>query len=356
MVEGDMKQYVKESFKGDMIYVSATPNASLGGLSTIRTTIPLDLTPVIDAEVSKGILEVAIRAPHEKFMWRLKVNGIPVAREFKPQVLARLKNGVFAKLVYDITPILKTPESLRKNRINVTIKYEGSDRIYVEHIGALIGYESDDAETRISMLSGALALEPGEETLLKIDHPGELNVPAVLKTVLILPSTQARILLKFNNNEDYMLGGVVGGEEVSFNVKCNNGLNTILVKHMESETQYYPKELLLSSIILMQTKYVEPLLEIIELKTPEKIFPGEKLRIRIKNKGQAKPGRALLTIIYRGQAIHQQKLPLLEPDEETEVEIPIKLPKGEHDINLRLVWRKLSKTMFKDNPIKIKVW
>lgn len=355
MVKGDMKQYVKESFKGDMIYVSTTPNTSLGGLSLTRTTIPLDLSPVVDASISKGLLEIAVRAPHEKFMWRLKVNGIPVAREFKPQVLAHLKSSVFAKLVYDITPILKTPESMRKNRINVTIKYEGSDHIFVEHIGALVGYDSSDAETRISMLSGALALDPGEDALLSIEHPEELSVPALFKTVLISPSPQANILLKFNNDKNYIIKGIVGGEEISFNVLCRSGKNTIYIKHGEPVTQYYPKELLVSSIVLLQTKYVEPKLEITDLKIPEKISSGEKIRLRITNKGEAKPGRALLTVIYRGQAILQVKLPLLEPGSETEVEIPINLPRGEHTVNFRLVWRKLSKIVFKDNVVNVHV-
>lgn len=355
MVYGDMKQYVKEAFKGDVIYVSATPNTSLGGLSSIRTTIPLDLTPVIEAEVSKGIFEIAVRAPREKFMWRLKVNGIPVAREFKPQAVAKLKNGVFAKLVYDITPILKTPESIKKNRINVTIKYEGSDRIFIEHIGALIGYESSDAETRISMLSGALTLEPGEETLLKIDHQGGLDVLATLKTILISPSTRARILLKFNDGKDYVLKGSVGGEEVTLNVNCVDGVNKVFIKHLESETQYYPKELLLSSIVLLQTKYIEPVLEITEFRVREDTSSKKKLGVRIKNTGKSKPSRALLTIIYRGQPIHQQKLPLLEPGEETEAWIPLNMPKGEHELNIRLVWRKLSKISFKDKTFRVKI-
>ncbi len=355
MVVGELKQYVCETIKGDTIYVSSMPNFTLGGLIKSKTTIPLDFTPIINADLSKALLEIGVTAPREKFLWRLKVNGVPIAREFKPQVVARLKNRIFAKVVYDISPVLKSPGNSRKNRVNVTIKYEGSDRIVIEHIGLLAFYSCDDALGNVSLLSGALALEPGEVAKVNLKHPQGLSVSGTLRTMLILPNPKARTTISFNNNHTAKIEGVIGGDEVLLHVDNITEDNVVEIRHEEPVTQYYPKELLVSSILLSQTQYNEPKLEIVDIKYPEKLGRGDKIKVTIANKGVSKPDKAVLTLMVRGQTVFQEKIELLEPGQQTTVEVPVNLPKGEHQLVFRTIWRKLAKTSFNEKRINVNV-
>lgn len=355
MVVGELKQYICEKIKGDIVYVSAMPHASLGSLISTKTTVPLDFAPITNAELSKALLELAVVTQRERFMWRLKVNGIPITREFKPQIVAVLRNRLFTKLVYDVSPILKSSEDIKRNRVNVTIKYEGSDRIIIEHVGLLTFYTCEDAEGSISLLSGALALDPGEEARCILKHPHVLSVPGMLRAMMILPNPKARTIITFNDARKTVVEGIVGGDEIVLNVNSIMESNVVSIKHDEAQTQYFPKELLVSSILLSQVQYNEPRLEVVDVTYPEVLKSGDKIKIVVANNGSSKPDRAVIIALVRGQMMFQEKIPLLEPGETTIVEIPVNLPRGEHQIVIRTIWKKISRTCFKEERINVKV-
>ena len=353
MSKGDMKQYLYSRFNGDIVYASSTPAVVLGGLKSSRVTIPLELSRIENATLKQALLEIGVKAPQERFLWRLKLNGVPVAREFKPSIVAELKNMYFSKVVYDVTPLFDAFR--RRSRCNVTFKYESSSTITIEHVALLILYKSSDAVSHISFLSGALSIEPGESIEVFIKHPTGLNIPGLLKTVMIMPSTQAKALLKMNNHEPKIVGGIVGGEEAVLKLDKIEEMNTLLINHVESETRYFPKELLVSSVLLSQITYKEPRLVVEDIIVPNRISRGEKIKIIISNKGDAKPDKSLITLMHLGSSIYRKELPPLDPGEETIIEIPIKLPRGRYNLVARIIWRKLSRTVFTDTRFEVYV-
>lgn len=350
MVSGDLKQYVFERFDGEAIYKSILPSIRLGGLEASKAFIPIDLVLPSEIEISKALLELAIRSQREKFTWRLKVNGVPVTREFKPNSIAEIKNYLFSKIVYDVTPIMKAKKK-RRNRCNIVVKYEGSDHLIIEHIGLLLYISSEDAKSHISLLSGALALEPGETYRSLLKHPVGLNTIGTLRITLFLPSTQAETNIRFNGRFKTTISSIVGGEEAVLEISDVNEVNTVEIEHVETDATYYPKELLISSLYLQQSIYREPKLAIKEIILPENLSSDNKIKMVISNEGEAIPDKSILTIIHFGTTIYREELPNLEPGEETVVETPIKLPKGRHPLIIRLIWKKLSRTTFTDKKI-----
>ncbi len=354
MVSGDLKQYVFERFDGEVIYKSILPGVRLGGLEVSKAFIPIDLVLPGEIEVSKALLELAIKSQRERFTWRLKVNGVPVTREFKPNSVAETRDYIFSKLVYDITPIMQARRG-RRHRCNIVVKYEGSEHLIVEHVGLLVYIPSEDARSHVSLLSGALALDPGEKYRLTLRHPPGLDAYGRLHVTLFSPSTQAEIGIRFNGVFETTLSSIVGGEEAVLEISGVGGENTVEIDHVDTGSAYYPKELLVSSLYLQQSLYREPRLSIKDLAVPDKLESGGRIRITVVNEGDSVPDKALLTIIHLGTIIYREELPKLKPGEETIVEPTIKLPKGEHPVVLRLIWKKLTRTTFTDKKIVLNI-
>jgi len=188
LVEGDLVKIIDKSFRGDVVYSTTYPNRLIGGLTLSRETIPLDYSPPYHAELEYAILEIVVEAPHNNVDWRVKANGISITKEFKPLASAKINDRLYAKVVYDITSILKTPESRRRRRINVTFKREGGDFIVIHQLSVLGLYRADDAESHITYLTGVVGLDPGENKTINIDY--SRNNP-LLRTSLYVPSRSA---------------------------------------------------------------------------------------------------------------------------------------------------------------------
>ncbi len=355
MAVGVLKQYLYETIDGDTVYITRIPDIRLGGLESSKAYIPIDFYLPEGVELIKSILELGLYVPRERLVWRLKLNGVPITREFKTDTIASLRDRYYGKLVYDVTPILAAREKRRRIRCGLLIKYDGSEEIRLSHIGLLIAYSTSDAKSCISMLSGAYILDPGERQVFQLKHPTGLDVDGELRTILFTPSKQARISISFNGVQLSTIEGVVGGEEIASRVSNISGLNSVEVYHLESETRYYPKELVLSTIALIQKLVKEPELVVKEILVPEKIERGGKIKAVIVNNGESKPDKALVSILSLGTTITQKNIPKLEPGEETIVEIPIDLPKGSYNLVFRVIWKKLSHTSFRDKKISITI-
>jgi hypothetical protein len=345
MVKGRLLKFLDKSFSGDMIYTSAIPNARLGGLMPSRQTIPLSLIHPKNAELEYALLDIGVLVPSENINWRVKVNGISVTKEFKPHAIVPAGNMLFAKLVYDITSILKTPESLHKRRANITFKLEGVEQIIIEQVAIIALYNSSEAETKLTFLSGALSLKPGEKTSTELNGPFS---EGVLRTTIYIPSSMANVNILLNNKDLLKIRNTQGMDEYLTRVSNLGENNELLIEHEETNTIYYPKEVRVSNILLYSVKYSKPVLELIDTTIPEKIRSGEEISLKIINKGEAKPDRALIVVMNLGNVVARKKIKLLEPGESVDDKIKLEIPPGEYDLVFRIIWGKLSQTWFKD--------
>ncbi len=352
MVSGELLQFMSRSISGDMIYTSATPNTQLGGFHPSRETIPLSLVHPKNAELEYALLEIGVIVPRPDVHWRVKVNGISVTKEFKPHVIAELKTGLFAKLVYDITSILKTPEGLRRRRVNVTFKQDGGEHITIDHLGVLALYKSDEAYTDLLYLSGALGLEPGEEYVSELKYPGSSGI---FRSTIFLPSKYAKGTVIINDKVSIPVEGFQGYDEIVSELKELPDKSTIRIIHEETQTQYFPKEMRVSNILIYNTRYKLTKIDVIDVSYEKKGEEEIDFIVKLANSGETKPDMNMVVIMYLGNVAARKIFHPIEPGQERELKISTKLPKGEYDVVVRTIWRKLSKTWFEDRKIKVKV-
>ncbi len=349
MADGKLYRFVEEHYRGDVVYAYVLPNTVIGGLMPSRETIPISLIHPLRDRLSRALLEIGVVVPHENIKWRVKVNGIPLTREFRPHAVSPSGNKLFAKLVFDVTSILKTPESIRKRRVNVTFKTEGGEQILIEHIGLLAMFDTDEAVSDITYISGALSLKPGEETELGFKYYSDKGI---FHGIIYMPSgaAEARIMV---NDKEFYVSGLQGMDELVWKLEGLRDNNVLKVIHEATDTTYYPKEMRLSSIILLNQVYKEPDIEITSIDIPEKLESGGKIKVELTNSGETSPDKILLVLMSLGNVITRKKVDNIGPGKSLSIELPVELPKGEYDLVLRVIWGKLSRTWFKDERIHL---
>ena len=352
MVDGKLLKFVDRRIEGDLIYTSALPNTRLGGLMPSRQTIPLSLVHPKNAELEYALLEIGTIIPSQNIQWRVKVNGISVTKEFHPQTICQAGRDFFAKSVYDITSILKTPESLRKKRANITFKLEGGESIIIEHLSILAIYKSEEAEGNITFLSGALGLKPGEETSIDLKYIGQNNI---FRTTLYMPSTIASGTIIINNNELLKIENIQGIDEFYLELPDSfKEITNITIKHKETNTTYYPKEMRVSNVLIYNIKYNAPNLVIEGLEEKYELTKdNNEITLNILNNGLSKPDNALIVVMSLGNVVFRKRIKEVEPGDSVSEKVKINLPQGEYELVVRVIWRKLSKTWFRDYRIKV---
>lgn len=350
MVDGILLKFLDKKFKGDVFYTTIFPSKSIGGLTLSRETIPLDWITLPNASLSIALLEIGVITPHTRVDWRVKVNGISLTKEFKPLAIARLGNKFYTKHVFDITSILKQPESLRKNSVNITFKREGGDIITIEHLSLISLFETGEAETMIKYYSGALSLEPGEKSGLNIGFDEKTTI---FRTSMYIPSKLAQMIIGINGEHNIEINNLQGMNEEVHKLSLDNGLNTIEYHHIDNGEKYAPREISLSNLLIYNVKYTKPDIMIQEINLPEEARKEVVAKIRIINKGETKPDKLLLTIMSRGIVLVVKEIKPLEPGEEAEIEIPIKQPPGTYNLIFRIIWKKLTQTWFCEERKKL---
>lgn len=343
-----MKQYVAEEYRGDIIYKSLLPKVKLSAmtLNTHLATVDVPLKELL--EVERAFLEVGIRSLRERFLWRLKLDGVPVSREFKPNSSINLRGMYYSRAVYDVTPILRRCK--RADRLGIMVKYVDSDHIYLEHLGLLLFAPSQDVSSYISFLSGAIGFEPSSECEVNLSYPG--NSARELHLITYMPGPYSRLHIIFNDEDVGVIGGHSGTEEHVLKVSNIRRENKLKLIYASAPMTTLMNEAVLFTVLMKHALFKEPKLVLKEVIEPQ-VIGERKMRLVIANEGLSKPDAALLTLIYLGTPIHRADVPELKPGEEALVEVPLNLNKGTYQLVVRLVWRKATKTSFNEERITI---
>ncbi len=344
MPKGCLEVFSSGYVKGEASYTCSLSPLRLGGLSNPRfQRVFLDLG--VPRTPRQALLELAVMAPSSKVKWKLWFDGFAVTREFKPQfVVETPEGGVFAKLVFDVTPVIRVGEE----RHVVTVQYDGSSSLVVDHVGLLAVYDSDDAETAYSFLSGAMIIDPGEDARIKV--PLTASGKGLMRIIGVLPSPQARVCVSVNGLSPQQLGGCIGADELLVEDLELSNNNEVVIKHLESEEQYYPRGFKLSSLLALVARYRTPKLEVVDVKYEE-----GKLRIKVRNSGETAPDKALIVALCLGSPLGRTDLEAVGPGEEVEVEIPVNVPRGEHLVTVRAIWRRGLRTEFIEKKVPFRV-
>ena len=349
-VSNNMKLIRKDKISGEVV-TSFNATIKLGGPGNPKfRKVFLDLDSSFSKGISLALLDIGLtsRNPPQHIKWRLWFDGFPLAREFKPFTINYIEGeGYFYKVLFDITPVMK----LGKTQHIVSIYYEGSESLIVNHVNIMAALIADGAENSYSYLSGGLILAPNTSCTLKIPLEALNDGVGEIKTTIDMPSTLAKVHIRVNGHNILTLNGIIGCDEIiipNLDLKCDNAVEII---HEAREQQYYPKHVKVSNILLASSKMLRPKI-IISSVTHDK--ENNKLIIKLKNIGQVEPDKIILLALSKGIPIARSIIEPIKPEEEKETEVPLgRLPKTEKELTLRIVWTRLSRTIYEDKKVNL---
>lgn len=303
------------------------PSQRLGGLHA-ATEYEVSFEPPVPSTPEKAFLEVGMLVRDVKLAkWRLWVNTVAVTREFKPSIVVKLDDvtGYYAKAIYDLKPVLASTSPPYK----LTIQYEGSPELEITDLSLLALYPDSDSTSSYQYYGGAVALEPGDS--ITVDVSSELgSYTATL--VALVPSKAAEIVVECNGASK-RVAGLVGVTDVR--VPCRGG--SITITHRKGSIQYFPRSVVVTSLVVENVVRREPDLAI------EAREAGDRISVRVVNRGAASPDAVVLIAIRRGIAVERVELGPLPPGKEAEITVGARPP-----VTLRLVWRFKGETRIRE--------
>lgn len=328
-----------EKFRGDL-YIVSTGNIKLVGAEGRKSSrIPLEVDLPKDSRVKRAFLEISATTSEDPsyVRWRLWLDNLQLAREFKPLMSKSLGDEKFySKIIYDITPVFNC--SQRVHYVNVM--YEGFRGLSIDHLSLVVPYETEDAETTYTYISTPKVLNLGEKFRAEFSLPGlESEDTGELKISCIFPSKAAKVSVSLNGELIEVLGGICNLGELEFSqVTYKPGTNVLELSHESKEVNYYPRHFKLSHLLFKVSKYKLPKLRI------EKVsLEGRRVRVKIVNEGESCPDKAIVMLMATGEVYGREILELKH--RRAEVELPIsKSIKPGSKVILRVIWRKLNQT------------
>ena len=331
---GALQVYSRGVIDGEVVYETAPLAIRLGGLSN-PTTQSIILTPPVLGKPKLVLLELTVKHTSSSISrWRLWLNGVAITREFKPNYSIKLEDTYYSKCVFDVTPIF----DWRKRQHHITIRYEGSEILLVEHVGMIVAYEAEKSKTSYAFAGGLLALSPGESTAIRLDlEPIDGVNRARVETVLLVPSRLARVKVE-SLNVSKTINGVVGVEEVEFDIptKPTKTMETIIT-HYPAEQPYYPRHVLITGLLVSYGWYAEPKI-VAKSKRHDNL-----VELVIRNEGEAKPEKLMVVGVQAGSILVRKFIEPLEPGEERILKL--ELPVG---VLIRVVWTYHGRTKYID--------
>ncbi len=320
------------ALNGVLLYHNVFPSVFLGQTSGVsfRNNFSLDEPE----RIRRAFLEVGLITQEPLIRgFIVSLNGITLTREFKPINCSPYGERLFCKAVYDVEPIVRAKPT---STWSLEIEYRGLREVMLAHVGLLVAREHESASSSHAYLSGALSLKPGESTALQL--PSRLEEGAEARIVAVLPSSEARLVIE---PVEAPGSGLQGSGLVEHAFRVPPGTDRITLRHVGGGS-YYPRELVVSSLLIYRVKAPVPVIEV-SLKSLEE---GHAI-IVVSNRGDADVGNVIVVSFSKGNVLERKILSSLKPGEEVEVKI-----RAEQGGSVRVIWRYLDRTLFREIKLR----
>ncbi|WP_156328016.1 hypothetical protein [Pyrodictium delaneyi] len=333
MSSGSLQLYLSGNGNIDLLYDNSLPEITLGGAGH-PTSYTVTFEHILKTRsIDKALLELGIRvASMEIPRWKISFNDVVLTREFKPLLCVEISNGYFCKIVFDVTPIVTSKDS---SQHKVDIEYIGVKELSIDHIGLLMLGSYEEAMSIYSYWSGAVSLQPGSATDIELPYEFE---HAKAKIIAYLPHSDAKLL--------------ISSDSVNTIIERTTGMNELIVdlgttKRLKLEHRgtgsYYPREILLSSILVYQMNVPEPSIDV------NHRIVNDIAEIQLSNSGSDAAENVVVVSIAVGNVIDRKVLGKLEPGDAKKLQLKIK----HGAINtIRVIWKHRGKTFFKDLKVR----
>jgi len=333
MGTGSLQLYLSGHGSIDLLYENSLPEIALGGSSHPTSYSVVFEHSLKASAIDRALLEVGIRASSMEIpRWKISFNDVVLTREFKPLICVETSDGFFCKLIFDVTPIVT---SKQKYEHKVEIEYMGVKELILYHIGLLMLGSYEAARSLYGFWSGAISLQPSNS--IDIVLPQKFD-RAKARIVAYLPHTDASLVVSTSSSTT-VISRSTGMNE--FTVELEDA-SYLRLEH-QGPGGYYPKEVLVSSILVYQIEIPEPSIEV-------SYNPNNgNIELNISNNGSDSAENVVVVSIAVGNVIDRKVLGELKPGQSQTVSLNIK--QGSTN-TIRVIWKHRGKTMFKDIKVK----
>ena len=323
MARGELvKALDKQAFDGTAVYDIVFPGIQLGQSSTTVFDAAFNLygdrpeSVLLDIAVSLG----SVSRPAG---FRIESNGVTISREFKPSMCINADGRVICRLVYDVTPIVKS-----KNASEVKVKVEnfGVNPISLEHVGVIGLQNVEGALSDIMYYTGALVLEPMEVYRIEL---GKNIRNARVHLVAYIPHSSANIEVNGRS-----VTGVGFGEHV-----VHVGDITSIEIGYHGRPDVYPRSAIITSLLVVGGNIPRPRIE-----TRLRRVNTQHAEVEIVNAGTAPAENVIVVSISRGIIVERKVLGRVEPGQHRIAEIKIK----EDSSIIRVIWRYMGEVSIRE--------
>ncbi len=286
------------------------------------------------------------------FSWKLAVDGVNIAREFKPQFVVETDSGVYAKAVYDVKPVLASRLAEREDH-RVFMARDAYHPVEVVDVFLFARYEGP-YEYSSSYLTGAVRLEPGEVYQASARLP---QVPGGNRSAGIMihsPSHLAEFEIVIGGSKPFHTGG--GGSaflEVPFTYRGSPV--PLSIRYLRPSVPIYPKHAVVSDAIIVDLAAPAPRPRIVIESVVEEDGVVV-VRGKVVNEGEGEMHDALLEVSAMTVQVHRERLGTLESGGERgfEARVPLnRLPVRPSRVQVRVSWVYMARreTISEDVPI-----
>jgi len=287
--------------EGVPVWGYSFPDVSLGTAPGSRRRAVAWITlPRMPGSIEAAYLAVGVVAERgERFpvSWKLAVDGVNVAREFKPQLTVETDFGVYGRAIYDVKPLLSRRLAERDDH-KIFLARDIYRPVRVVDVFLYARYRVDGARYASSYYTGAAGLEPGEMLNLYFDIGRSFEGRRTATVLLHLPSYQAKARIVAGGSEPLIVSGG-NGQLASISIPYKGTPIPLSIVYERPTTIFYPKTMIVSDVIVSEILYPEPRprLEVDEVKATGEIIT---VRGRIINEGEGDLLGALLVAIAVG--------------------------------------------------------
>ena len=310
-----------------------------------------------NANVDKAFLDIGFTVPKRVSLpirVVISLDDITVTREFKPQVIEEVEDGLYGKAVYEIGGLLGR-RLIERPIHTLSIVYSAASPIVFEDAGLTVIYKGIEGSWHsMRLLSGALVLEPGDIVGIDIELP-ESRLPSKNMAMRIgIPSRFAEIKVE-GPGLDVDLSGNIGTISLETTLKFQGSRTRIYINYSKPDRKFYPKLARVTSLIVYETSMPEAQLYV---NVEEVQRSGDSIVIKgvISNKGAIKPTTSSLIVYALGVRVHVENIEPLEAGEEREFKLNInlsRLPVPPSKLVLRALWSNYGVTRFRDHEVKL---
>ncbi len=360
MVKGNITDFGSSSGNGIVRHTDAYNKVVLGsGYNASKRTSVALATGLVSSEVSieRAYLDVGFLVPEDAVLplrLVISIDGVTITREFKPQVVVEVEEGIYGKAVYEIEGLLGS-RLAEKNVHLMNIVYTAAKPVIFEDAGLTVIYKGIERSWHsMRLLTGAMVVEPGDFLGINVSLPESKSEIKNFNMRLQVPSRFASIKIEAANLQADLTGNI-GNVQVESPLKFRGERLRVYVNYKKSERRFYPKQALISSILLYESSMPEASLNAY-VENIEEENDYYKIRCIIKNIGTLEPTDAMVSIYALGIKLGDIKINPPAPSEEREVLLKVRRPKVSVPLNrlmLRVTWNNYGMAKSKDIYIQI---